>query len=282
MNKERPFLYNRQILNSKAADLARSILPESGKRILKTIIYGERAKYPLPEPVMVNLAGLEAKFWIKNHSDWHRIRWGGFEKEYSTELLERIKNTPHPNFIDIGSAQGYYSLLAAKAGANVIAIDPDPISLNSIRENLLLNNDIEDRVRTLALGIGEKESRMTFYIDRRGIYAPSLKRTVKGLREEIEIPIRSLSSLILDEKIIPSPNIIKIDVEGAEGLVINGMRRMLSSENRPSDIFIEIHKKYLPMFGMPAEKVMREIEKYKYNLISHWDRRSEILCHFEG
>ena len=73
---------------------------------------------------------------------------------------------------------------------------------------------------------------------------------------------------------------MKIDVEGSEGIVLAGMRNILSSEIRPTDIFIEVHTKYLPKFGNSARNVVSQIKDFGYKDLGVWERRKDYLCHF--
>lgn len=268
-----------KLINSKFADVAREILPEGIKKQLRQVVRGEKATYPLHEPLTVKVGCAEANFWTRNHSDWYRIGTQDFEGDYGLELIKVVAETASPQFADIGSAQGYYSILAAKAGAEVTAFDPDPVSQQSMIDNLSINRDMEQQIHLQAVALGDQEGELTFHIDRSGTYAPSLVRTARGLNEKIQVPVTTMDLLVVDQKIEP-PDIVKIDVEGAEEIVLAGMRDTLTSESRPKHLFVELHRKYLPRFGSSPEEVQQLIKDYDYNLNKCWDRRSELLCHY--
>lgn len=67
------------------------------------------------------------------------------------------------------------------------------------------------------------------------------------------------------------PDVIKIDVEGAEGDVINGMKGVLDSD-KPT-IYIEMHPESLPKFGYMVEDIYSTLREYEYD-ISLSDHRS--------
>lgn len=106
------------------------LLPERVKDGLRKTLLHET--YPMPEPFLREINGIKARFWINNVSDFYRIVRDGFEDGFVTELVKTIQ--PENCFLDIGSAQGLYTILAAKMGSNVIAVDPDPISYRSIKK----------------------------------------------------------------------------------------------------------------------------------------------------
>lgn len=269
-----------RLFDSKLADVARDVLPERIKIQLRQLVRGEKAQYPLQEPVTVSIGTVEAKFWIRNHSDWYRIGTQDFEGDYGLQLIAAVNaSSANPQLADIGSAQGYYSILAAKAGAEVSAFDPDPISQKSLVANLSINADVADKIHQHEIALGDKEGELALHIDKSGTYAPSLVETVRGLKEEIQVPVTTMD-LMIDNGQVKQPDIVKIDVEGAEGLVLAGMKGTLTSERKPKHIFIELHNKYLPRFGSSPEEVQALIAGYGYRLKNCWGRRGELLCHY--
>jgi FkbM family methyltransferase len=267
-----------KMLNSWFADVARGILPEKIKKELRQVARGEIAQYPLPEPVTVNVNGFEGRFWIRNHSDWYRIGAQDFERDFGDSLISTIASMDSPNFVDVGAAQGYYSIMAAKAGAEVVAVDPDPVSQESFIDNLALNSDVAGSLESFNTALGNQNGDITLHIDSSGTYAPSLVRTVRGLTEEIRVPVRTMDNMITSGD-IQNPDVVKIDVEGAEALVIGGMKETLNL-NQPLHVFVELHRKYLPNFNSTPEEVSNEIINSGYVLEKSWERRSELLCHF--
>jgi len=268
------------LLTSRVAGLARQILPEGAKDILRQVVRNERAKYPLKDPFVADLGGFSARFWIRNHTDWYRIGSKDSEGHFAEDLISTVASSGGA-FVDIGAAQGYYSIIAAKAQAQVYAIDPDPVSLRSIGENIALNPDVQARITVLPVALGNEDGEISLFLDKSGKYAPSLKRTVHGLGDETRVKVSRLDTLV-DRGIVPIPEVIKIDVEGAEGMVIEGMRKILASESKPKHIFLEIHRSYLPLFGGNPAGLNQSLVDCGYFLPKDniWSRRNEILCHF--
>jgi FkbM family methyltransferase len=258
-------------------DIARKLLPEPVKKRVRRGLRKEDLTYPLPEPVSINLNGIEAKFWIRNHSDYQRILNQNFEGQYAQRMIETIARSEGGIFADIGAAQGVYSIPAAKTGAKVYAFDPDPLSYESFTRNQEINPGTDIVYFNCALG--NKTDTVRLQTDNRGIYAPSLIQTVPGLKDTAEISMYPFDLLVL-EGFVPTPNVVKIDVEGAESLVLEGMEKTLSSNQKPNDIFIEIHPKYLKGFGKSAGQVVLFLKDLGYSDSIVWQRRSEYLCHF--
>lgn len=277
----RLFPLGHQSWDSRFRDLVRPFLPEPAKRLIRRITRDGSRRYPLAEPYTVSLLGFTARFWIKNKTDFYRIMAEGFEGQFSKDLIQTISRRGG-NFIDIGSAQGYYSLLAAEAGAEVFAIDPDPVSVASIQENISLNPRLRDRIHVFPLALGDREGTACLYFDEEGGCAPSLIKTGVSLDEKKWVVVTRLDTLI-DCGRVPIPQVVKIDVEGAEGSVIDGMRETLSSPRRPSDLFLELHPTYLPLFWTSQDEVVETVVGCGYRLaVDPIPRGGELHCHFES
>jgi FkbM family methyltransferase len=135
-------------------------------------------------------------------------------------------------FVDIGANIGSYTLLASgEVGANTVSIEPIPKTFSKLKENLSLNN-LNDRVRVLNIGLGGKKGVLNFTksLDAENHVATSDETDM------VEVIIEKFDDIID----IIKPTIIKIDVEGFETEVLNGMQ---SSLNNPylKGIIIELN-----------------------------------------
>src|SRR5660398_329033 len=72
------------------------------------------------------------------------------------------------------------------------------------------------------------------YTDGTAGRSPSLRQT--GSRAAIEVQTRAIDEA-LSSGVLPEPDIVKLDIEGAEGLALTGMRQLLTSPGRPRTIF---------------------------------------------
>jgi hypothetical protein len=66
----------------------------------------------------------------------------------------------------------------------------------------------------------------------------------------LSVRVNSIDNLV-DEGVIPSPDVVKIDVEGHEFQVLQGMRRTVSVN--PPVVFLEFHEKLLQDRGKTRE-----------------------------
>src|SRR6267142_6701409 len=70
---------------------------------------------------------------------WETATWdGSYELEIQWVLQERLK--PGSVFYDVGANLGFYSLLAARQGAQVFAFEPDAQNAESLERHARLNS----------------------------------------------------------------------------------------------------------------------------------------------
>lgn len=230
--------------------------------------------YPMKLPYQKIVSGLTASFGINNLVDYNRIVREDFEDGFLPDMLATIN--AGDTFWDVGCAQGLYSIFAAKAGAQVVAFDPDPLSIRSIMNNLKFNADVRPNVSVMNLALGASDGRMELNVDPKGSCAPSGRHTSDGQKNKIIVGQRSAESLV--NQGFRSPNVMKIDVEGAEMMVLDGLAQL---PTLPRDIFLEIHPTFLPKFGSSAEEVMRKLSQMGYVLPGGLpENPAKQNCHF--
>ena len=76
---------------------------------------------------------------------------------------------------------------------------------------------------------------------------------------------------------MPLPDVLKIDVEGAEYNVIQGAEHLLSgaSGKQPRFIFLEAHPEFLLDSGVNLEELLEKITSYGYKTIHKFDREAQ-------
>lgn len=155
------------------------------------------------------------------------------EEDIISDFLGSLE--PESVFFDIGSEYGVYSLLAAGKldSSNIYAFEPDPYNLSKLLDNISLN-DLE--VNCLAFPLSDSSSISRLDISREN-YAPHLSEE-KGIWTVL-MPLDDLDEL-------PSPDVVKIDVEGAEMRILKGMKNTLSEIDV---IYCEIHPENMKSFG---------------------------------
>ena len=144
-------------------------------------------------------------------------------------IWEYLKSIPTGSiFLDVGAHIGKYTLPLAKIVGNsglVIAVEPDPINYKflkrGIEENTLKN--------VIALNIGawnENGFRRFFITSLSGEGSLIRQKEHRFICGEIKVKVRKLDE-VLEELNIKRMDYIKIDVEGAEYEVLEGLKKIL-------------------------------------------------------
>lgn len=238
------------------------------RRILK------KSKFPYVYELKCD--GINAKFNINSTVEEFRIiSWGG-EELYTKNIINSLDKKD--TFYDIGSSVGLVSILAAHKLTEgfVYSFEPDPDIIVRIKANYLLN-DVND-YRIIKKAISDKKSILELYTSGADNNSPSLKPTFKSACK-IKVNIDSVDNMIR-RKIIAYPDVMKIDVEGAEMNVIKGCKKLFTSEKRPRLIYIEIHPIFIKQYGYNKFMVKHFLLEHGYHLIEEYEIHNQLLCTF--
>ena len=176
---------------------------------------------------------------------------------YESHFVGAVAAAVRPNSVcfDIGGFHGFVSGVMALAGARrVVCFEPLPANLEVIHQLTQLNHPLPIEVRDHALGAADGQVTFTVMAeDSMGKLATSPFQSGQPGSTSIPVSIRSLDALLAHGEIVP-PNLMKIDVEGAELDVLQGGRDLLATHH--PEIFAEIHS---PELRAQCEAFLREL-----------------------
>ncbi|HYM53925.1 MAG TPA: FkbM family methyltransferase, partial [Solirubrobacteraceae bacterium] len=143
---------------------------------------------------------------------------------------------------DIGANIGFYSLIASRlvGDGEVIAFEPLPANVEAIRRNLELNGIAN--VRVLGVALGDSEGTADLQIHSQQTWAKLDTSADTAFQQELEIAGHvsvELSTIDRQLRKLPVPDLVKIDIEGAEVAALRGASELLST-HRPT-IICEFH-----------------------------------------
>jgi FkbM family methyltransferase len=175
------------------------------------------------------------------------------EPKTSKFIMKQIKNCKV--FIDVGANIGGYAIRAAKY-CKVYAIEPLPRNYKILKINEKLNNV---KINSFNIAAGKERGKIKLYYDPVDPGTPSLKRKQKKF---IEVEMKPLDEIINEESI----DLIKIDVEGAEDLVLQGARNCLK---RTKMVIIERSESFTKAYRILKEEgfKLKKFLDYPYNVL---------------
>ena len=168
---------------------------------------------------------------------------------------------PGAVFLDVGAAFGQYTLLASRAVGDtgrVYAFEPDPVSFGLLCGNVKRNR--LGNVTTAQIALGDAAGALDLYIgspDNLG--TTSLSRPYNHTGQTVRVDVVPLDQCL--ERV----DLIKIDVEGAESLVIRGAEKVLAT--RPT-LVIEFEETNQARFGSSCAELARMLRTMGYVLES--------------
>ena len=155
----------------------------------------------------------------------------GMHEDTECKLLES-QIQKGQTVLDIGANIGYFSLhLSACVGqtGKVYSFEPDPGNLMILMENLSSNNC--DNVQVIQKALSSELGKVSLYRDEfnYGAHSLSSDNLAAGPKSEVEIEAMTLDSFLRKEG--AHVDWIKMDIEGAEGLVLKGAQETLRKDH---------------------------------------------------
>lgn len=188
------------------------------------------------------------------------------EEEFLTSLDLTSKTV-----FDIGAFEGIFTLFFARAVGDtgrVITFEPNPINYQRVLEHLELNHFSHVDVKMIALGNTTGELELSFRKSEAG--SGSIHPEIRAeMEREVEIQTVSVPLDTLDNQIrvnhLTTPDLVKIDVEGLEPNILEGMQD-LAEKGRPS-LYIELHGTYLPKTHLEYnQSICQLLRRYRYSV----------------
>jgi FkbM family methyltransferase len=173
---------------------------------------------------------------------------------------------------DVGAYVGDYSLFFSKKvgpTGHVVGFEPNPDLIKVARENAALNHFSNITFLNYALSDCQEIGQLVFdsnYAGAGSLAVMEQERIRKLPKSKtVNVQVDSIDHLISKHH-LPSPNLVKIDVQGLEFQVLNGMQQTIK-QNSPN-LFVEIHAiPYLTWREDNLLKIMKFLERNNYRFI---------------
>jgi FkbM family methyltransferase len=186
----------------------------------------------------------------------------GVYEALETRLFEE-SIAPGDVVVDVGAHIGYYTLLAARAvgpQGSVIAFEPERENFRHLSRNLAENG--YTNVTCVNGAVSDRSGRQALFIssDNTGdhrIYTGDEKRA------KYSVDVVSLDDFFADRS--KSVNVIKMDVQGAEPKVLEGMKALLRA-NDDVVLFTELGPRALQDANTSARELVDSLEEAGFEL----------------
>lgn len=171
------------------------------------------------------------------------MRWlgrhcaNGYHEPIMSQLLvEYLRTYPTAVFFDVGALFGYFGLLAlaaSKGEAKILDFEMNPRAFAALNGNIAANTHLRREAIVAIQGVvGDVEAtqQMTRY---KGMTVNSTDASAR----QAPMEFLTLDSFCRRQHI--SPDLMKIDVEGYEGKILNGARRVMRESDTVT--MLELH-----------------------------------------
>ncbi len=166
-----------------------------------------------------------------------RSKYSDIAFEEMTALLVRQNVKAMGVFVDVGANHGFYEVLVGHSNPNckILAFEPVPENFVILRKNLELN---KVQASVFEAAVSNQASRSAFQVSEQTGLSGLIANREAGILKEIAVDVVTLD-MFLDQ--IPDvPLLVKIDTEGNELNVLDGMRKLIQTR-QDIRLVLELH-----------------------------------------
>ncbi len=161
-----------------------------------------------------------------------------FDPEERRFLADRLG--PDFVFIDVGANVGGYTLFAAAlggTGARILAIEPQGDIFERLTCNIRQNSFTT--VKALEMAVADRDGEITLFVDAKNKGETSMRLVgTHGAGASVRVPAKALGTVVAEEG-YDRIDAIKLDVEGAEDLILEAFFRDVAARHWPRLLIVE-------------------------------------------
>jgi FkbM family methyltransferase len=217
----------------------------------KQLAHAARSLYlwQAPSPVDVSVGDIRLRCYLRDNTCERKFVFTPWRFD-PQELRAMAEALPvNGVFVDVGANVGIYSLTAALlmgSRGRIIALEPHPLAHGRLLFNIEATRAGRvhwPRVDVLALGVSNREETRELRIDGGNLGGGSIatgaaRFSESGSNAALTIACKPLIG-VLDECGIDRPDVLKIDIEGAEDLALAPFLEQAPEERLPRRLIVE-------------------------------------------
>ena len=197
-------------------------------------------------------------------------------------ITEVFRTVIRPGFtvVDGGANVGFYSLLAAtlmQGRGLVLSFEPDVRNVSLLGANIELNG-LTRIVKVEAKAHGDVDGECDFWMSLDNSWAGTLVKEQTLHYSPTKTVVTTLDHYLRAAG-IPTVDVVKLDIEGAEPLALKGMCETLA---KASLLVYEVHRQRQLELGIdPVELIRRSVEAGLFTFCLIADERKDEICKFD-
>jgi FkbM family methyltransferase len=190
-------------------------------------------------------------------SFWEKVNKNKWEKE-TYYIFNSFLDKDH-SYIDIGAWIGPTVLYGCQLSKHCYAIEPDPLAFQTLQSNINLNKQLLKKVTLYAGALSNNTGKTTLSA------RFALGDSMSSILEKNSINVLDVNCLTFEDFInlfkIKDCNFIKMDVEGAESIILPTMFKYLN-KNKPT-IHLSLHPALFANPEKDSDKIISILKIYK-------------------
>jgi hypothetical protein len=197
---------------------------------------------------VVTIDGLKM-YLIEGSGDSIELSTFGSYEQTETELVKKIIKKGN-TVIDVGASVGYYTLLLAKIVGDtgrIFSFEADVTRFSILQKNVALNNFANVVMENNFISDNTKKNHYDNYV--------------------------SLDDYFSNH--VGNIDLIKMDIEGAEGLALKGMTEILK-KNKDIKILTEFHTNELKKFGTKPVQFLNDLHDLGFSIYNINEKKKSI------
>jgi len=178
--------------------------------------------------------------------------WAQAETRLFRELLK-----PGMVVIDVGANIGYFSLLASTLvgpGGRVHAFEPDPVNCGLLKKSVRMNH--ASNIEVVQAALSNNDNPISLFLNSQNKGDHRIWEATGESRTKITVKAMTLDRYLNETGTVPT--FIKIDVQGAEGQVLAGMKETLA-RTTPAYLILEFWPEALRRCETDPQRVIQQI-----------------------